>query len=300
MKNSKLKILVLALMLSALPIFAQLTVSVTPGYRFNSGENVTLSKLNQLGAPAVSVAGTVTGSSLAAGGVSSVHINTNALDQATLLGGYDGSADTDLRVNYDTNTMAFNAGGLGVRTNSLTSAQIASQGVAADELATNSVNAYHLAGGFQFALTNLPAGVTNKMLYADTNGNWQMLSVGTGLEITNNTLQVQQGYLRYSATNASTLAGGVMTFAHGLGVVPGRVRTVMLCVTADAPFVVGSELDIDTVWASGGGDERWAEWADATNVNVALHGTDLRVITGSGATINPTASRWKVKVYAEQ
>lgn len=279
---------------------AQLTVSVTPGYRFNSSENITLSKLNSLGQPTVSVAGTVTGSSLAAGGVDAIHITTNATDRVTILGGYDGTSDTRLRVSYDTNTMAVNAAGLGVKSNSVTATQLATSAVGAAQLATNSVSAYHLATNFAIALTNLPTGVTNRMLWADTNGQWQLLTVGPGLVITNNTL---------TPTNNTTFVSGEYPLAtgrtatnHTLGALPATVDWVLVCKTNDVGYTAGEEIPIRSfsdanasAFATGG--------ASSTNVFFVMStpASTLYVVNGTNGTANanPTAARWRVKCYAK-
>jgi hypothetical protein len=290
----------IALMLAAATATAQLTVSVTPGYRFNSGENVTLSKLNQLGAPMVSVAGTVTGSSLAAGGVGSVHIHTNATDQATILGGYDGTSDTDLRVRYDTNTLNVNALGLGVKTNSLRGSNfITAATITATEMAPNSVTT-NAIGTNRLHLSQLPGGITNKLLYADTNGAWQLLTVGTGLEITNNTIQL---------TNTTSFTSGEFAIAtgrtstnHALGRMPTFIRWVMVCKTNDAGYIEGEELAVASFEdAAAQSTPQFAWGANSTNVFIVASDADLTVANGSTGLANTaiTEVRWRLKCYAQ-
>ena len=104
----------------------------------------------------------------------------------------------------------------------------------------------------------------------------------------------------YVSTAAATLASGITDFTHGLGATPTKVRVVLVCSTAQAPWALLDELDAANVAASVG-DPKLNWWVDATNgkVRVAIYSsTALTATSASGVNTTLTNTSWKLKVYA--
>lgn len=101
---------------------------------------------------------------------------------------------------------------------------------------------------------------------------------------------------RYVATAASTLATGLLTFAHGLGAVPMFIRLTLVNQTTQTPWTVGQEVDVTNV---GNTSYNWNWWADATNVYVAITNVSALTVSNGTTSVNLTAASWKLKVYAE-
>jgi hypothetical protein len=96
----------------------------------------------------------------------------------------------------------------------------------------------------------------------------------------------------------------VTTNAHGLGVTPGFVRAVLVCVTADLGWVPGDELDVHSLGNASGGLPVVMTSANSSNVNLTLYGTGAQAwlavrkdnVANTYAGITP--GRWTIKVIA--
>lgn len=90
------------------------------------------------------------------------------------------------------------------------------------------------------------------------------------------------------------------TIAHGLAVVPSRIRVVVRCGTTDGTYAVGDEIDIASF--SNSGSVPIAIVADATNITISLFDSGSLAFTtvkkdgSAGYTL--TAGAWGVYVYA--
>lgn len=141
-------------------------------------------------------------------------------------------------------------------------------------------NLYSVAAA-ELQVGQVPAGGVVEAIYDGTQFQWRASPV------------------QYSGTAAATLANGVQTFAHGLVTTPRKVRAVLICTTAQAPWAVGDELDIAQLFDSGGSACLTSVWANATNIKVALYDTGLRITSATSTFTTITAGSWKIKVYAE-
>ena len=161
------------------------------------------------------------------------------------------------------------------------------------------------------AITNLYEG-TNTLLFTN-NVNYPMLTNVDTIPIhstkqgsnTTVTLGALAQYIYtnapnsfYVGTNTNGLAAGVLTFTHGLNLMPSRVRPVFLCVSNDGVFVNGDELDVDQI-RSTTGDLRLNYWSRTNTVTFAIYSTSsMNVATNSSQNMALTPARWNVKLYA--
>lgn len=318
MKTTKLLLLLSAFQLVSFSAFTQLTVSITPGYRFNSGEAVTLSKLNQLGAPVVSVAGTVTGSSLAAGGVSAVHLSTNAFDMLTIQGGYDGSTTTNAHVNYSTVSLGIVAGSLGVKTNGIhwfhfntnefRLAGLTNNWLDDASVTTNllvNVNTNGTPGTNTFVLIGTSSNVgtngspTNTVFKLTTLNALTYTAAQTNL-INSLILASNLASSSFTSTNTNALSTTTVTFTHGWGVKPKAVRVTLLCVTNDSPFTAGDEVNADGLQRASLSVANYSITANTNTIVVRTYQASPALVTGANTDITPTPLSWRLKVYAER
>ena len=108
----------------------------------------------------------------------------------------------------------------------------------------------------------------------------------------------------YSALDGAAIANVAYTknFAHGLGVVPTKVRVVVRANATDGVFSAGDEESIESLFDTGGTGPTSLIHADATNITVAIKRTGARTIVkkdGTGAQTFDETGKWAVKVYAE-
>ncbi len=272
---------------------AGLNATVYPGYSFSTGERLTTDKLNLLGRPTIYISGTLGGTNvgLAAGSVTGVQL-----------------ADTVINTNrfqWDTSSPR----GIDLRTNVLTSAYLAPASVTSNQLAvaavanTNvqngSLSSNKLAAGFTFGLTNLPPGLTNKLLWADTNGVWSSLSFGSGFTVSNYTLiQTNSASATLAFTNPFPYLTPIpWTNNHGLGRQPGDARVVFQCLSNIGVWVTGDEVDAEN--ATTGAVFKFGSLSvNATNTIVRLYNhSGMSVVAGDATISGLTTNYWRIKVY---
>jgi len=98
-------------------------------------------------------------------------------------------------------------------------------------------------------------------------------------------------------------SAGLLTLAHGLGLIPGHVMIELVCKIAEDGFSIGDIVDWDSSNQQDGtaGDKGIVVVKDATNIRVRF-GSDaaclklLQFDTGDGSVI--TNANWKVVVRA--
>lgn len=101
-------------------------------------------------------------------------------------------------------------------------------------------------------------------------------------------------------TGLLTFAGGVHTFAHGLGVKPRKYWAELVCVTTDISYAVDDAVNLWSLRSSGD-NVTSCIIADATNITVSV--SDIaapELPTKGGNTYTAIApGKWKVRAYAE-
>lgn len=277
----QLSALSLALLLATLPVWADLTVTVYPGYQFSAGERPTTDTLNLAARPTVAVSGTLGGTNVALGAntVTGTMLSDTVADDVTL--DWNGSTPRAL--------------------------EIKAAGVNTNQVNTN-LFAGAIAGGGGYAVTSRVDGVTITI-----NGTNQ-LSLQTNIPISyisnfNATVQSLATVIvtNYANTNIFTtgeyaLSNGLIADTnHGLAALPSLVNWVLVCKTNNAGFVVGDEVSVNA-FTDTSGDNFCAFAGGANSTNVFLTSTavtGLKVASKAGAgRVSVTAADWKAKGYA--
>ena len=221
-----------------MPLF----VTVTPGTTVTSSTTLDASTLNLLGTPSVDVTGTVDGGSVSITNGSVQLASLVAQANATIVGNGSGSSNSPVALDASAD-FTFNATTMVIKAAAVTTAKIADSNVTYAKI--QNVADARLLGRSQGA-----AGVV------------QELTVGSGLTLSGGALT--NGILRHTttaksiplinATGANAQAVQWLTTASelpSLSVSPQMVRVVLECFTNDGPFVVGNELDIQSVVMQG-------------------------------------------------
>lgn len=300
-----------------------LTITYVPGYVWTIGELVTEDKLNQAANPTINLEGTISSSSVADGAITTPKLAAGVLSADAT--GRSKMADLFITLaKINTGIFTADATGRGKFADGFNTA------TQLDESARGSVHQY-ATGAFVagvYAVTLSPAatvytagmvvrfkadlvntGATDinvnalgaKNLFNSNGGELLAGDIPAGALVTavydGTNFQIQKPG-EYTSTTAGTIAAGLSTFAHGLGVVPRFVRAVFICTTNQAPWVVGDEIDVDGLFDNSGQAPRVSVWANATNVVVAVYGTDIRVVSATATFTNLTAGSFKIKVHA--
>lgn len=98
----------------------------------------------------------------------------------------------------------------------------------------------------------------------------------------------------YKSAETSWAVGTPYTFAHGLGAVPGNVRCVLKCVTAQAPYAVGAELDFPGIHTGQGIIYGASFEATATSIIARMAGGGVYVPNATTGFILLTPANWRI------
>lgn len=216
-----------------MPLF----VTVTPGTTITSSTTLTPSTLNLLGTPSVDVTGSVDGGTLSvADGSLSLSkfapINANRLVGTGNVSSYP--------IELTSSDLTFGATSVSIATGAIDSTKLAARAA---------------------TFAKVQAISTGKLLGRTTasSGDIEELTVGTGLTLSGGTLT--NNILRYTTTaksipvitSGSQAVQWLTTSSElpSLSVAPQMVRVVLECTTNDGPFVVGNEVDIQSVVMQG-------------------------------------------------
>ncbi|MDE2100129.1 MAG: hypothetical protein KGL39_22935 [Patescibacteria group bacterium] len=330
-------LLTMALLGVALAVRADLTAIVTPGYQFPTDGSVAPSYnlLNLLGQPTIQIFGTVGGSNtLAAGSVTGNQLSSSVADGATI--GFNSDSPPGLRVlaagiagdgllaqgttnlmlwadtnlfELETNSPVGTNNGtvhnwLTIRSNAITGAllapgadvQAASLGIKAGFIYSGGpwavdTNDVVQTNAQETLLSNEFGVKTVATIYNTTNGaavtthtnNWPTLSL----------TKFTSGLV--ALTNNST----AIAVAHGLGVVPSRVRWVLVNQIGQDGYNSNDEVTASTVWEQASRTAVTIS-ADATNAWLSgFNGTSWSIYNKTnGTTATFTPADWQAKCYA--
>jgi hypothetical protein len=222
-----------------MPLF----VTVTPGTTVSSTTTLSASTLNLLGTPSVDITGSVDGGTLSVADGSLTLAKFAPISGNRLIG--NGNSVSAYPAELSSTDLAFTASTINIGTGAVTTAKLA------DSSSTTT--------GVTYAKIQ---HVTDAKLIgrsAGTNGVAQEITVGAGLSLASGALT--NGILRYttSAQSIPVISAGSqavqwLTTAGNLpslSVAPQMVRVVLECFTNDGPFVVGNEVDIQSVVMQG-------------------------------------------------
>ena len=299
-----------------MPLF----VTVTPGTTVTSSTTLDASTLNLLGTPSVDVTGTVDGGSLS---ITSGSVPLTALaaqNASTLVGNASGSSASPTALT--STDLAFATGTVNIGTGAVTTAKLADSSSSATGVTYAKIQ--HVTDARLLGRSN------------GSNGIPQEISVGAGLTLASGSLS--NSLLRYTTSSKSipALPSGnpepasnqqvqwltTSSELPSLSVAPQMVRVVLECVTNDGPFVVGNEIDIQSVVMQGFENNfpifNYAPTVSSgiiSGSNIFLNvwftkrepgnGTPyasvstskMFVLTSAGAYQELTRVRWKVKAY---
>ena len=291
-----------------MPLF----VTVTPGTTVSASTTLDAATLNLLGTPSVDVTGTVDGGSVTLGPQSvTLPALVYQVDQ-TIVGNGVGTSDSPVALT--TTDLLLTATTVNIKALAVTTAKIANSNVTYAKI--------------QDVLND------NRLLGRAGGGvNVAELTVGAGLTLSAGALT--NGILRYTTTaksiplinaiGANAQAVQWLTTASelpSLSVSPQMVRVVLECFTDDGPFVVGNELDIQSVVMQGfqsnfpifnyvptvssgvvsGSNIFVKVWfvkevPGNPNPYASVSVSRLFVLTSAGAYQELTRASWKVKAY---
>ena len=293
-----------------MPLF----VTVTPGTTVSSTTTLSASTLNLLGTPSVDITGSVDGGTLSVADGSLTLAKFAPISGSRLIG--NGNAVSAYPAELSSTDLAFTASTINIGTGAVTTAKLA------DSSSTTT--------GVTFAKIQ---HVTDAKLLGrsqGTNGIPQEITVGSGLTLASGALT--NGILRYttSAQSIPVISAGSqavqwLTTAGNLpslSVAPQMVRVVLECFTNDGPFVVGNEVDIQSVVMQGfqnsfpifnyvptvssgvvsGSNIFLNVWFSSQTPGnptpfASASTSRLFVLTSAGAYQELTRANWKVKAY---
>ena len=293
-----------------MPLF----VTVTPGTTVSSTTTLSASTLNLLGTPSIDITGSVDGGTLSVADGSLTLAKFAPISGSRLIG--NGNAVSAYPAELSSTDLAFTASTINIGTGAVTTAKLA------DSSSTTT--------GVTYAKIQ---HVTDAKLIgrsAGTNGIAQEITVGAGLSLASGALT--NGILRYttSAQSIPVISAGSqavqwLTTAGNLpslSVAPQMVRVVLECFTNDGPFVVGNEVDIQSVVMQGfqnnfpifnyvptvssgvvsGSNIFLNVWFSSQTPGnptpfASASTSRLFVLTSAGAYQELTRANWKVKAY---
>jgi hypothetical protein len=293
-----------------MPLF----VTVTPGTTVSSTTTLSASTLNLLGTPSVDITGSVDGGTLSVADGSLTLAKFAPISGNRLIG--NGNSVSAYPAELSSTDLAFTASTINIGTGAVTTAKLA------DSSSTIT--------GVTYAKIQ---HVTDAKLIgrsAGTNGVAQEITVGAGLSLASGALT--NGILRYttSAQSIPVISAGSqavqwLTTAGNLpslSVAPQMVRVVLECFTNDGPFVVGNEVDIQSVVMQGfqnnfpifnyvptvssgvvsGSNIFLNVWFSSQTPGnptpfASASTSRLFVLTSAGAYQELTRANWKVKAY---
>lgn len=293
-----------------MPLF----VTVTPGTTVSSTTTLSASTLNLLGTPSVDITGSVDGGTLSVADGSLTLAKFAPISGNRLIG--NGNSVSAYPAELSSTDLAFTASTINIGTGAVTTAKLA------DSSSTTT--------GVTYAKIQ---HVTDAKLIgrsAGTNGVAQEITVGSGLSLASGALT--NGILRYTTSSKSIplIASGsqavqwltTSTELPSLSVAPQMVRVVLECFTNDGPFVVGNEVDIQSVVMQGfqnnfpifnyvptvssgvvsGSNIFLNVWFSSQTPGnptplASASTSRLFVLTSAGAYQELTRASWKVKAY---
>ena len=93
--------------------------------------------------------------------------------------------------------------------------------------------------------------------------------------------------------------GSLINVAHGLGTTPTRVRWVLQCVTTNAGYAVGDQVDASAVLVAGVGGSMYTAGANSTDIFlVAVNSSPQLYNKGTFAVTTLTIADWELIGYA--
>ena len=103
----------------------------------------------------------------------------------------------------------------------------------------------------------------------------------------------------FTSTDQTITSGGLLTIAHGLGVVPKSIQVFLVCQGTEQGYSIG---DIVQMNVSGSGNDRgYTSVVNSTNVRIRFsdQANAFRILNFTdGMRVNATNARWKLRIIA--
>lgn len=293
-----LYLLLLSSILHPLSSFADLSVTVRPGYTFGANERPTTSTLNRLGNPTILITGTVGGTNagIAAGSINGTHLSDTVVDGTNIT--YNAASPRALTITasgVNVTQISTNIAGLGLTGGGGTNLDLnleANNGlvVASDKLSLTNIPPSRLNLTSNYVIV----GVSNNV------GEARSLTAFQAMIATN---PVVPGFTSYEYS--ITASGNLVNTNHNLGVTPGLVRWVLVCKTNDGTFVVGDEIEVQNLMNTNPSFLQYPAFtlgANSTNVWASTVATVTVLTVEKDQSTTPgylelNEARWRIKVY---
>lgn len=265
----KMKLALCALVLiPVLYAYADLTISISPGYQFTEGERPSVSTLNLLGTPSAQVTGTLGGTNVSLG--ANTVSGTMLFDSVAGFGlGWDGGSPRGLYISSEAAGDGLGGGDGEALSNKVDNVRI----ILANDAITLSVPTNTLVGG----------------------GESNLLSLGDGLTIADGTLLLTN-FVSYEYPLSNGMS---VNTNHSLGITPKIVNWVFVCKTNDAGYAPGDEVSVWSFYNDDSHRPTVSGGVNGTNVfmNAAYTAINVRR-KDTGLDGGITATRWRAKCYA--
>lgn len=173
---------------------------------------------------------------------------------------------------------------------------IADLAVGQQQLAADAVTAAKIVDGAVGA-AEIDAGAVGTSEVAD--GTITADDLAATLDLSGKTVTLPAAFTpiftkSYVSANQTISAGGLLTLAHGMGVLPKMVRASLVCTSAESGWAINDEVVYPV--GVGGGNTGFGVYADTTNLYVRI-GSGTSAIPylnkTSGASVNLTNANWR-------
>jgi hypothetical protein len=123
--------------------------------------------------------------------------------------------------------------------------------------------------------------------------------MGIERNITSEEIEKLDNITTFTSTDQTITSGGLLTIAHGLGVVPKSIQVFLVCQDAEQGYLIG---DIVQMNVSGSGNDRgYTSVVNSTNVRIRFsdQANVFRILNFTdGMRVNATNAGWKLRIIA--
>ena len=85
---------------------------------------------------------------------------------------------------------------------------------------------------------------------------------------------------------------------HGFGTSPALMRATMYCISDDLGYVVGDEVDVNSVESDWLDANVFTSWCNSTYAGISVNNnTDLKIVSKTGSSwLSPNLNRWRFRI----
>lgn len=106
---------------------------------------------------------------------------------------------------------------------------------------------------------------------------------------------------KFTSSPVAISTGALLEAAHGLGIVPTKVRTILKCISAELGYSVNDTIDVAGIYAAATSGNGVTTFADATNVGMVISASAPIYIVQKSTpwtTATITLAKWEIIFYA--